>query len=307
MEIYRTLDELAQLDKPLHVAMGVFDGVHIGHRAVISEAVEAARESGGVAGVVTFAPNPIRVIAPGKAPAALLASLEHKVALMAEAGVEFVCVLEFDIRLAAYEPGEFLEKLCAAKVRTIAVGEDWRFGHMRRGDRVFLKEHESEFGYQLRAVPPVMFDGDRVSSTRIRQAIHDGNLAEASRMLGWEYSLWGVVAEGQKLGRELGFPTANIVVDDVQLPPSGVWAVRVQVDGVEYRGAANLGVRPTVGGGAKVLEVHLLDFEGELYGKLMEVKFDTRLRGESKFASLDELREQIAKDVAAVRGMVISG
>ena len=296
------LDELAPLGQALHLAMGVFDGVHAGHQAVIAKVVEAAARDGGLAGLLTFYPHPIRVIAPAKAPASLLETLEHKARVVEGLGVRLFIPLHFDAAMAAMEAGEFVGQLAAAPVRTIAVGEDWRFGHKRAGDVSLLQQEAEKRGFRLEAVPPVMFDGDRISSTRIRQAIHDGNLDEAARMLGRRYTVSGPVVAGDQLGRQLGFPTANIATGNLQLPPGGVWAVRASdAAGNLWDGVANLGTRPTIGGGNRLLEVHLFGFSGELYGENLEVSFEKNLRAEMKFPSLEALKEQIAKDVTAAR------
>lgn len=296
------LDELSALGQPLHLALGVFDGVHLGHQAVIAKAVDAAAREGGLAGLLTFDPHPIQVIAPAKAPASLLETLDHKARLVSALGVRLFIPLRFDAAMAAMEADEFVERLAAATLRTIAVGEDWRFGHGRAGDVSLLRREAEKRGFQLKPVPPVMFDGDRISSTRIRQAIHDGNLDEAARMLGRRHSVSGEVVAGDQLGRQLGFPTANITTGNLQLPPGGVWAVRVShADGRGWDGVANLGTRPTVGGGKRGLEVHLFDFSGDLYGENLEVSFEKHLRPEMKFPSVEALREQISEDVTAAR------
>jgi riboflavin kinase/FMN adenylyltransferase len=286
----------------LHLALGVFDGVHAGHQAVIAKAVEAAAREGGLAGLLTFDPHPIQVIAPAKAPSSLLETLDHKARVVSSLGVRLFIPLHFDAAMAAMEADEFVGRLAAAPVRTIAVGEDWRFGHKRAGDVALLQRDAARRGFRLEAVPPVMFDGDRISSTRIRQAIHDGNLDEAALMLGRPYAVSGNVVEGDQLGRQLGFPTANIATGNLQLPPGGVWAVRAShADGRKWNGVANLGTRPTVGGGKRLLEVHLFDFSGDLYGKNLEVSFEKHLRPEMKFPSLEELKKQISKDVLDAR------
>ena len=292
------LEELAAQDGPLHLALGVFDGVHVGHRAVIARAVEAARKEGGKAFVVTFDPHPIRVIAPEKAPASLLATLDEKAAVLKALGVEGLLVIHFDMTFAKMDAEEFVRKLLAADVRTIAVGEDWRFGSKRSGDVAMLRRMGGELGFQLEAVPPVMWDGERISSTRIRQAIRDGNFDAVEEMLGQPYELSGTVIEGRKLGRGLGFPTANLRLGERQTPRDGVWSVKV--DG-ERKGVANLGTRPTVDGGERLLEVHLFDFSGDLYGKELRVRFGKFLRQERKFGSVEELREQILRDAEEAR------
>ena len=298
MLIRKRLEELPALGERLHLALGVFDGVHIGHQAVISRAVEAAAREGGLAGLVTFEPHPIRVIAPEKAPASLLAMVERKMEIVGALGMGLFVPLHFDAEFAAMEAAEFVRRLLEAPVRTIAVGEDWRFGHGRGGDAALLRAESERRGFRLESVPPVMLDGDRISSTRIRQAIRDGNLEDAARMLGRPYSVRGEVVAGDQLGRMLGFPTANVATGEMQLPPDGVWAVRVRDEDGEVReGLANLGLRPTVGGTGRTLEVHLPGFSGDLYGRTLDVSFAKHLRPERKFSSVEELKAQIARDV----------
>lgn len=298
-----SFDELALTDGPLHLALGVFDGVHLGHRAVIARVVEAAKREGGRAGVVTFDPHPIRVLAPDKAPRALLATLDHKARLLAELGVEILLAIPFDAAFAQVEAEGFLDQLCRASVKTVAVGDDWRFGRARRGDVAMLRRFSESHGFTLQAVPPVMADGERISSTRIRQAICDGSVIAAAEMLGQPYSLEGPVVEGRKLARQLGFPTANVATGEVQLPPDGVWQVTASSDGVDFHGVANLGMRPTVDGTTRALEVHLFDFTGDLYGRILEVTFVSYLRGERKFESVEALRQQIESDVLTARNL----
>ncbi len=302
MLIRTRLETLPALGVPLHLALGVFDGVHVGHQAVIARAVQAAARDGGLAGLLTFDPHPIRVIAPSKAPTNLLETLDHKARVVGDLGVQLFIPLHFDMELAKMEASEFIAQLTAAPVRTIAVGEDWRFGHHRSGDVTFLEQEAARRGFKLEAVPPVMHDGDRISSTRIRQAIRDGNLDAADQMLGRPYTVNGTVVEGRKLGRTIGFPTANLNTGEAQLPPDGVWAVRALLpDGRLLAGVANLGMRPTIGGTARSLEVHLFDFSGDLYGESLEIRFVRHLRPEIKFPSLDELCLQIQRDAQAAR------
>ncbi len=298
--ICRGFEELPALGRKLHLALGVFDGVHLGHQAVIRSAVEAAERSGGLAGLLTFDPHPIRVIAPSRAPTALLETLDHKARVAATLGIGLFIPLRFDAAMAAMPAEEFIARLAAAPLRTIAVGAEWRFGRGRAGDLALLEKESRRLGFHLEAVPPVMFEGDRISSTRIRQAIRDGNLDDAARMLGRRYAVSGTVVTGAQTGRKIGFPTANVETGNLQLPPAGVWAVRARdAEGRSWNGVANLGTRPTVGGGSPVLEVHLLGFSGDLYGQTLEVCFEKHLRPEIKFPSLEALRGQIARDAAA--------
>lgn len=302
MLIRKRLDELSALGVPLHLALGVFDGIHVGHQAVIARAVKAAAEEGGLAGVLTFDPHPIRVIAPQKAPTSLLETLEHKARAVADYGVQLFIPLHFDAEVAKMEASDFIAQLMAAPVRTIAVGEDWRFGHNRSGDVTFLAGEAARRGFKLEAVPPVMHDGERISSTRIRQAVRDGNLEAAEQMLGRPYAVCGPVVEGKKLGRTIGFPTANLATGDAQLPPDGVWAVQVKLPiDSDLQGVANLGMRPTVSGEMRTLEVHLFDFSGDLYGQPLEIRFRHHLRPEIQFPSFEALRVQIQRDAQQAR------
>lgn len=293
---------LLDLPQPLHLALGVFDGVHVGHRAVIQAAQASAGETGGSWGVVTFDPHPIRVLAPERAPRQLLASLDHKARLLERMGAEFLLALSFDHALAALSARDFLGLLQqGGAIASISVGEDWRFGKGREGDVAFLRNMGEEHGFIVNALPPVMHEGERISSTRIRQSIRDGALANAAAMLGRPYGIEGVVIKGQQLGRTIGFPTANLALGEEQLPPDGVWAVHVTCGSDHWHGVANLGMRPTVDGTQRVFEVHLFDAAPELYGKTLEVEFVHYLRGERKFDSLEALKAQIEQDALAAR------
>lgn len=282
--------------------MGFFDGVHLGHQAVIGAALEAAAREGGLAGVLTFHPHPCHLTNPGNAPAPLLENLAHKVRVVAGLGAGLFIPLHFDEALACMEAAEFIARLTAAPVRTLAVGDDWRFGCGRVGDVALLREHGARCGFRVAAVPMVLMDGERVSSTRIRQAVRDGALESAARMLGRPYSICGTVIQGRKLAHQLGFPTANIDPGAVVTPPDGVWVVRASWRGkAPVAGVANLGLRPTVDGATRLLEVHLFDFAGDLYDQEIEAEFLHFLRPEVRFGSLDALRDQIAADTALAR------
>jgi len=298
------IEKLGTVGEPLFLALGVFDGVHVGHRAVIGRAVEAARACGGAAGVVTFEPHPIRVLAPEKAPRRLLASVEHKERIMEDLGVDVLLVVRFDPEFASTGSAEFVGALAGAAgdLRMLVVGEDWKFGRGRGGDVAFLRSEGARIGFDVAAVPPVMMDGERVSSTRIRQAIRDGNMEAAARMLGRRHSVVGQVVEGRRLGRTIGFPTVNLAIGDEQMPPDGVWTVRVKAAGNWHGGVANLGRRPTVDDGdLRTLEAHLFDFSADIYGECIEVEFGDFLREERKFSGVEELREQIRKDARRAR------
>ena len=302
MLLLRNREDLNRMTMPLHLALGVFDGVHLGHQAVIAAARQRAGALGGSCGVVTFDPHPIRVLAPERAPRQLLASLEHKARLLGRLDMAFLLALEFNRALAEMSAEDFLQWLvCETNIATLAVGEDWRFGKARQGDVALLRQAGAARGFEVVSVAPVMHDGERISSTRIRQTIRDGAMNRAAEMLGRSYSVEGVVAEGRQLGRTLGFPTANVVLGEEQLPPDGVWAVRGFLEEQSWNGVANLGNRPTVDGANHTLEVHLFNYSGDLYGRRLEVEFVHHLRDERKFASLDELRAQITVDSEMAR------
>ncbi|MEC9054223.1 MAG: riboflavin biosynthesis protein RibF [Verrucomicrobiota bacterium] len=301
---FSTIADLEELQGPLHLAMGVFDGVHLGHQAVIGAAVKGAGVSGGVAGVLTFEPHPVQVLAPDRAPRRILASLEHKERLLASLGVSVLLVLRFDEAMARQSAEDFADGLLAVKgLRQLVAGEDWKFGRDRRGTLDLLRSLTGSGAVELTAIPAVMLKGERISSTLLREVLREGSLEVASEMLGRPYSVMGKVIPGAQLGRELGAPTANISVGDQQLPPDGVYAVTAILSEEESpcRGVANLGVRPTVDGERRLLEVHLLDFDGDLYGSVVEVCFGMRMREEKKFGGPEELKEQIQRDLRDAR------
>lgn len=304
------IQAMRSIEGPLHIAMGVFDGLHIGHQAVIGSVVKATQAQGGTAGILTFDPHPIQVLAPEVAPSRILASLEHKRKQVELLGVEVMVVVKFTEQFAACAAGDFLRLLLesAPGLRTLAIGADWRFGRNREGDVSMLKKFGQQHGIEILATGAIMLDGERVSSTRIRQAIRDGNMKAAKAMLGRDYSVLGTVVAGRQLGRTLGFPTANLKVHSEQLPADGVWCVEVSLEnGEQVKGVGNLGVRPTVenGDARRMLEIHLLDFTGDLYDQDVEVRFGDFLRGEKQFASLTDLQSQIQADVRDCRKVLM--
>jgi riboflavin kinase/FMN adenylyltransferase len=302
--VLRSISELADIAGPVVIAAGVFDGFHLGHRAVIDRAIAGARAAGGTPVVVTFDPHPAAVLRPQSAPP-LLTSTRHKIRLLADAGIAHVLVLGFDAAFAAQPPEIFIQALADAcrPLREICVGEDWAFGKDRAGNLSLLTVLGKKLGFTATGHLPVIVDGKAVSSTAIRAAVESGALAEAARLLGREFSVLGTVIEGRRLGRTLGFPTANVRPESEQLPPNGVYAVRVLIDGKSHAGIANVGVRPTVSneGVQRLVEVHLFDFSGDLYDCDIEVFFGRFVRPEQKFPDLDALRAQITSDVASVR------
>ncbi len=304
MEILRSIPELERLRGPLFLAIGVFDGVHRGHQAVISTSADHAGASNGTPVVVTFDPHPEKVLRPQAAPH-LLSATEHKIALIRALGVEHLLIITFDKEFAATEPEDFVQKLVAHSkpLREICVGHEWSFGKNRRGNLDFLKELGAKFNFDVVGIPPVKINGAVVSSTAIRQAIEKGDLAKAAEMLGREYTILGTVTRGDNLGKEIGFPTANLSAHSEQFPPNGVYVAEARIDGEQYRGVINLGIRPTVSSGKseRVLEIHLFDFNRDIYGHDVEVRFLRFLRPEKKFENLDALVQQIRQDVQQAR------
>lgn len=307
MNVLTSIAGLAGIPGPLFLAIGVFDGVHLGHRAVIDRASADARAAGGTPVVVTFDPHPVRVLRPEKAPR-LLTSTPHKIRLIRSLGVEHLLVVAFDRGFAATDPAQFIEQLAAAgrPLREICVGHTWSFGKDRAGNLELLAQLGARLGFAEVGVPVVEIGGEIVSSTLIRAAVERGDLTLAGSMLGRPYSVLGTVRHGDGLGRQLGFPTANLSAHNEQFPPNGVYAVVVSVNGEARPGIANIGVRPTIAHatGERVFEVHLFDFSGDLYGQDIEVTFRKRVRDERKFAGVDELKGQIARDAEQVRRML---
>lgn len=305
MKVLRKISELSSLGEAAHLAIGVFDGIHLGHQAVIRAAIESAESDAGVPVVVTFDPHPIAVLRPDAAPR-LLTYAAHQQKILADLGIGHVLVIEFTKEFAARAAEEFIEALAAAcqPLKQICVGAEWNFGRDRGGNVPLLETMGSNLGFAVSGVSPVISDdGEVVSSTLVRRAVRAGDLSRAKELLGRDYTVLGDIVEGRKLGRTIGFPTANLAVHSEQLPPSGVYTVSVELDGAQLRGVANLGKRPTVeeGDARRQLEVHLFDFAREIYGRTMEVRFDQFLRPEKKFADLEELKAQIQKDVERAR------
>jgi len=306
MEVLRSIVDLESLRGPLFLAIGVFDGVHRGHQAVISTATSHARSADGAPLVVTFDPHPVKVLRPHNAPH-LLTATQHKIALIRDLGVEHLLVINFDKKFAATPPEKFVEQLVAHSkpLREICVGHEWSFGKDRRGNLALLKELGAQFHFHVVGIPPVKVNGAVVSSTAVRQAVEKGDFATAAVMLGREYTILGTVKAGEKLGKKLGYPTANLSAHSEQFPPNGVYLAEAWIQEVLYHGVVNLGYRPTVSSGRseRVLEIYLLDFNRDIYGENVEVRFVRYLRPERKFDNLEALVRQIEADVRQARDL----
>lgn len=283
--------------------IGNFDGVHLGHQAVLSQLAMKADMLGLPAVVITFEPQPYEYFMPEKAPARL-SRFREKVETLRAYSIQKLCVLRFDQKLANMPADEFIQRLLidGLRVSYLVVGDDFRFGKDRRGDFALLQQAGQQHGFQVVNMHTFAIDKMRVSSTRIRQALRDGNLDLAEKLLGRPYRMSGRVAHGDKRGRQMGFPTANIHLHRCKVPLTGVYAVQLfGIDGEPVNGVANIGVRPTIGGDKALLEVHLLDFNRDIYGAHVQVVFLQKLREEHKFADLDALIKQIHTDIGAAR------
>ena len=285
---------------PTALTIGNFDGVHVGHQAMLAELKRAAGRLGVPACVLTFEPHPREFFAPDKAPTRLT-SLREKLELLADCGIERAHLCRFDYRFAQITAEDFIERVIARGLgaRWLLAGDDFRFGARRAGDLVMLKRDAPRLGLEVSAMASVMQDGERVSSTAVRRALAAGELARAERLLGRAYSISGRVMRGDGLGRKLGFPTANVQMKHNRPPLTGIFAVRLHGAAAgPLRGVASLGVRPTVKQqGAPMLEVHALDFDGELYRRHVRVEFLHKFRDEEKYADLATLTRRIALDV----------
>lgn len=303
MLCFERLEQLSQLEGPVALAIGVFDGLHLGHQEVIAAAAEHAHQHRGQAVVMTFEPHPLAVLRPELAPRRLCGP-GHRLRLLRGLSVAGVLACPFTPELAATPAEDFVARLVGAcQLGCISVGYTWTFGRGRGGNIHALMDLGQKHGFAVYGVPPVRVDGEVVSSTSIREAVGGGDLERAAHLLGRPYSLFGRVGEGRRLARELGFATANVMPEADQLPPFGVYAVRAEVGGVWRPGVANLGLRPTVetAAAAPLLETHLFDWSGDLYGGGLEVRLEAFLRSEQRFASVAELRQQIERDAEAAR------
>ncbi|MBI5118098.1 bifunctional riboflavin kinase/FAD synthetase [Candidatus Poribacteria bacterium] len=289
------------------LTLGIFDGVHLGHQKIIRRVVEKAAHLGGKSCVVTFDPHPREVLNPDSAPD-LLTTTEKKSKLIEDLGVDALCLIKFTREFAGTEAHEFVRNFLVGvlRMKAIIVGYDWRFGKGRRGDIHLLREMSKGAGCEVEQVNGVDVDGTVISSTLIRELVLGGDLERVARYLGRRYSITGAIVGGSRLGREIGFPTANIAPHHEAVPPNGIYAVWAEVSGVRKPGTLNIGMRPTVSNERKrTIEVHIMDFYHDIYDREIEITFVEKLRDEKKFPSLDALAEQIKKDVEQARSILV--
>lgn len=288
----------------LVLTIGSFDGVHRGHQRVIQEVVARARANNGTSAALTVSPHPREFFSPAHAPN-LLTNDSKKLELLAGLGIDFTFVIPFNEAMAYMDRTEFVERIIhgTCRARELVVGHDFCFGRDALGDYAFLTKVSPVYGFTVSEVPPLMIDGERVSSTAVRERVLQGDLDEAEVLLGRKYAITGEVISGRGIGVTLGFPTANIKPLHTAIPAQGVYAAEVLTSGARYPAAVNVGVAPTIRNDETVIEAFLLDFAGDLRGKQIEIVFHKRLRPEKKFGSHDELISAIQSDVQTVEAL----
>lgn len=306
MEIIRNLEGFKPGPCPV-VALGNFDGVHLGHHAILATAMERARATGGSSFALTFDPVPAKLLTPDKAPPLILTP-EDKLEFLRVSGLDGVIVINFTRELSHLSPRDFVREYLVGKigVHEVVVGHSVNFGHNRTGNAAVMVELGGEFGFDATVVGPVKVAGMEVSSTKIRLLIADGDLRGAARLLGRYHYLRGDVVHGRERGRQIGFPTANLASETECIPPDGVYAARVVLPDGAYQSITNIGMRPTFNETVRSIESHIFDFNRDLYGQRIKLELVERVRGERKFDSAGELSKQIALDIAGVKEILAS-
>jgi riboflavin kinase/FMN adenylyltransferase len=310
IQVHHDLSQLP-LFKNAVVTIGTFDGVHVGHQQIIKLLKQEARAIGGETIIITFHPHPRKVVSHDKSEIKILNTLQEKINLLDKQGIEHLAVVAFDDQFANQTAEEYVENFLVKnfKPATIIIGYDHRFGKSRSGNYQLLEEFGKKFQFIVKEIPEHVLNEITVSSTKIREALKQSDLDTANRFLGYQYFFEGIVVEGNKLGRTIGYPTANLAVAEEEklIPGNGVYAVKVTIgsDEVAYSGMMNIGVRPTVNGTKRTIEVNIIDFDKDIYGQTMTVNLFAYLRGEVRFEGLDKLKEQLAKDKLSARKLLI--
>ncbi|HXR47663.1 MAG TPA: bifunctional riboflavin kinase/FAD synthetase [Candidatus Limnocylindrales bacterium] len=303
MNIIHAANELKPAGRKVCLAIGFFDGVHLGHQQIIRQTIADAHQHGALALVLTFDRHPNAVVAPDHVPP-LIYSLPQKLRAIGSLGADTLLLIHFDEKFSRQTGEKFVRSLArdVGQIQSLCVGADFVFGHHRSGNVTLLKKLGGEIGFAVHGLAAVSLDGQIVSSTRIRELIRAGDLDAAGQMLGRPYAISGRVITGNRLGQQLGFPTANLDTTGLMLPPNGVYAGIANYKKNTHRAAINIGFRPTVTSDTQLthIEAHLLNFNGDLYGEELELEIGEMLRKEKKFSSTIELRQQIARDIAAV-------
>lgn len=305
MELIRGLHNIREKHKGCVLTIGKFDGVHLGHQAVLKNLIEQAKQMGLPSIVMVFEPQPEEVFAPLNAPARL-SRLRDKYEQLKRLGVDKLLCIKFDQQFANLDAHEFIANLLVARlgIKFLVVGDDFRFGKGRKGDFAMLQQHAYQYGYDVVSTQSFRHHDSRISSTEIRTALKNGDFKVAQEMLGRPFAIAGKVVHGAKKGRTIGFPTANVLLKRCIAPINGVFAVNVSIDGQTYKGVANVGKRPTVDGERSQLEVHIFDFAERLYGKFIRVEFNQKLRDERKFDTFELLKQQIKLDAQKAKQLL---
>jgi riboflavin kinase/FMN adenylyltransferase len=301
MKIIRDLN-IVHLDRPTVLTIGSFDGIHRGHQHLIAQVIARAKEIGAASALVTLHPHP-KVVLHSTSRLQYISTLEERLDLLATLGLDYTVVFPFSLETSQIRAREFVQMLLDhLQMKEIVCGKDFALGYKREGTVEFLRALGVEKNFSVHVVEPKVFDGEIISSTRIRQLVAAGDLDAATRLLGRYPSVRGRVIKGNQRGRQLGFPTANLAIAERRLiPADGIYAVRIKIGERWYGGAANIGVRPTFDNGARLVEVFVLDFDDDLYDQFVEVQFIKRLREERKFENIAALIEQMKQDVAQAR------
>jgi len=299
MKVYHSSNNLPEFKNPV-VTIGTFDGVHAGHRKLIQKIKSIADKISGESVLITFEPHPRLIIHPEEKSLRILTTLDEKINLLESEGVDQLVIIPFTSEFSLQSAKDYIKNFLVNKFhpKVIITGYNHSFGHHRDGNIEMLRKHETEFNYKVEELNKQLIDDIAVSSTRIRIALSEGDIELASHLLGHTYAISGMVVKGQQLGNKLGFPTANISINDSLklIPADGVYAVRIKYKNNFLKGMMNIGFRPTVDGLHHKLEVHLFDFNKDLYNEILEIQFVKRLREERKFLTVDDLKEQLHKD-----------
>ena len=299
MQVIRDIQSFPELSHAV-VTSGTFDGVHVGHQKIIQQLIKRTRETNGQSVVITYWPHPRLVLNPSGPPVQLLCTIDERIAHLNRFPIDYLLIIPFTRAFAALDSREYVQQILLDTIRTkeLVIGYDHRFGKNREGSFAYLQQHAATFGFVVEEIPAQDIDAVTVSSTKIRHALEKGDIKTASSYLGHFYSLAGKVVPGKKLGRTIGYPTANVAVpEDYKLiPGQGIYAVRVQVKDKIYGGMLSIGTNPTVGGTQQTIEVHIFNFDEDIYEQTITLYFVGYIRPEEHFASLDELKEKLATD-----------
>ena len=301
IQVHRDLTQLPKFTNAV-ITIGTFDGVHLGHQQIIKLLKEEAAARGGETVIITFHPHPRKVVAVGRKEIKLLNTLEEKIELLDKKAVDHLVVVPFDVSFSAQSPEDYITNFLVKRFRphTIIIGYDHKFGKDRAGDYHLLEDYGRKYNYHVKEIPEHILHEVAISSTRVREALLSSDIASANKLLGYDYFFAGKVVEGNRMGRTIGYPTANLQIDDDEklVPGNGVYAVELSMDEDEslLKGMMNIGVRPTVDGITRTIEVNIFDFDKDIYGKYIRVYVKHYLRGEVKFNSLEELKRQLGND-----------